>query len=152
MVREKSSCGFAARTNNAFGVILTGPPKAACQQQGIIAQVQRDFAAAEKWYHKALDVFEKVGDEHRAMLTYMALGNIARDTDRYNEAACLLIRSIQTLKKYDDPYHVEMGTNNFMILYQKCPSDMRETLKAMWADAGLGAFPPIPDADDTDGA
>ena len=148
MVREKSSCGFAARTNNAFGVILTGPPKAACQQLGIIAQVQRDFTAAEKWYLKSLEIEEKQRNEHGAALTYMNLGCIARDTGRFDEAAGWYIRSIQILTKYNDPYHVEMGIRNFMRLFQQCPPDMRETLKSMWADAGLGEFPPIPDADD----
>ena len=45
----------------------------------MIAQEQRDFAAAERWYQKALAIKEKQGNEHGAAITYHQLGIIAEE-------------------------------------------------------------------------
>ena len=52
---------------------------AAYHQLGIIAQEQRDFAAAEQWYRKSLAIDEKQGNEHGAAITYYQLGIIAQE-------------------------------------------------------------------------
>ena len=46
----------------------------------MIAQEQRDFAAAERWYQKALAIKEKQGNEHGAASTYHQLGRIAHQS------------------------------------------------------------------------
>ena len=49
------------------------------QSLGMIAQEQRDFTGAERWYREALAIKEKQGDEHGAALTYHQLGMIAQE-------------------------------------------------------------------------
>ncbi|MGH8548220.1 MAG: tetratricopeptide repeat protein [Methylococcales bacterium] len=41
---------------------------------------QRDFAGAEGWYRKSLQITEKHGNEHAAPRTYAQLGKVAHDT------------------------------------------------------------------------
>ncbi|MHB9107035.1 MAG: tetratricopeptide repeat protein [Armatimonadota bacterium] len=53
-------------------------------QLGIVAEMRRDFAAAEAWCHKALAIFEEQEHEHGAASTYHQLGVVA--TDRWNFA------------------------------------------------------------------
>ena len=48
-------------------------------QLGIIAQEQRNFATAEKWYKKSLEIKEKQGNEHGAATTFNQLGVIAKE-------------------------------------------------------------------------
>jgi len=45
----------------------------------MIAQKQRDFVAAEKWYRKSLAIKEKQGNEHGAATSYHQLGMIAQE-------------------------------------------------------------------------
>ncbi len=45
----------------------------------MIAQEQRDFAAAEQWYRKSLAIEEKQGNEHGAASAYHQLGRIAQE-------------------------------------------------------------------------
>ena len=45
----------------------------------MIAQEQRDFAAAEQWYRKSLAIKEKQGNEHGAAISYHQLGMIAAE-------------------------------------------------------------------------
>lgn len=44
-----------------------------------MAQERRDFAAAEDWYRKSLEISERLGIEHRAASTYGQLGIVARE-------------------------------------------------------------------------
>jgi tetratricopeptide (TPR) repeat protein len=46
-------------------------------QLGIIAEEQRDFAAAETWYRKALAVFEKLNDAHSGEVVKRSLARLA---------------------------------------------------------------------------
>ena len=54
---------------------------------GCIAHEQRDFAGAEQWYRKSLEIKERRGDEHGAASTYGQLGILAGFQERWDEAA-----------------------------------------------------------------
>ena len=58
----------------------------ACHQLGMIAQKQRDFQVAEKWYRKALEIDERQGNEHGAAITYGQLGNLALEQRDFQAA------------------------------------------------------------------
>ena len=46
---------------------------------GNIALERRDFAAAESWYKKSLEIFLKQGDEQNVAVIYHQLGRVAQD-------------------------------------------------------------------------
>jgi tetratricopeptide (TPR) repeat protein len=49
----------------------------AYHQLGVVAQGRRDFDAAERWYRKALAVFDQIGDEDGASRIHHQLGNLS---------------------------------------------------------------------------
>jgi tetratricopeptide (TPR) repeat protein len=52
----------------------------------MVAEEQRDFSAAEAWYHQAMTIEEKQGDEHRASSTYHQLGMVAEEQRDFSAA------------------------------------------------------------------
>ena len=71
---------------------------------GIIAQEQRDFAAAEQWYRKSLATKEKRGDEHGASLTYHQLGRIAQEQRDFAAAEQWYRKSLAIKEKQGDEH------------------------------------------------
>ena len=101
----------------------------------------RDFAQAEQWYRKSLAISEKQGNEHGAASTYHQLGSIAEEQRDFAQAGQWLIRSIVICLRYNDHYHLQMATQNFLRCYAQAPPAVQATLKALWENAGLGPLP-----------
>ena len=110
-------------------------------QLGIIADEQRDFATARRCYLKSLDIKEKQGNEHGAAGTYGELGILEGFRKHYEESGRWLCKSIVSFLKTNDEEGVRRNANNFFILYRRASSDDQATLKMIWEEAGLGAFP-----------
>ena len=108
---------------------------------GIIADEQRDFATARRCYLKSLDIKEKQGNEHGAAGTYGELGILEGFRKHYEESGRWLCKSIVSFLKTNDEEGVRRNANNFFILYRRASSDDQATLKMIWEEAGLGAFP-----------
>ena len=66
----------------------------AYHQLGMIAQEERDFSTAEKWYLKALEIKERLGDEHAAA-TYHQLGIIAQEERDFSTAEKWYLKSLE---------------------------------------------------------
>ena len=83
-----------AKTLNEWNIVA-----GALHQLGRIAEEQRDFAAAEAWYKKALAIKEKQGDEHSAASTYHQLGIIAQEQRDFAVAEAWYKKSLAIFKK-----------------------------------------------------
>jgi tetratricopeptide (TPR) repeat protein len=77
---------------------------AACHQLGTIAQKQRDFAAAEAWYHRSLAISEKQGEERIAARSYHQLGTIAEGKRDSAAAETWYRKSLAITEKLGDEY------------------------------------------------
>ncbi len=111
---------------------------------GIIAQEQRDFAAAEQWYRKSLAIKEKHGNERGAASTYGQLGILAGLQGAYEESARWLIRCIKAFAARNNPHHAAQATSNFAIFLSEADEPTQRKMAAMWQEAGLGPLPKAP--------
>ena len=71
----------------------------ACHQLGLIAQKRRDFATAERWYLKALAVWERLGDEHHAATTYHQVGSLAQEQRDFAAAERWYLKALAITEK-----------------------------------------------------
>jgi Tfp pilus assembly protein PilF len=106
----------------------------------MIAEKQRDFAAAESWYRKSLEIKEKQGNEHGAANTFGQLGILAGLQKKFEEAGQWLIKCILVFARCNDNHNAQVVANNFMIFYKQSPTEIQEKLKSMW-EKSLGEFP-----------
>jgi tetratricopeptide (TPR) repeat protein len=111
------------------------------QHLGIVAQEERDFATAREWYLKSLAIKEKRGNLHEAAMTYGQLGIVAARQGNFEEGGKWYARAITGFQQTRDQHEVERNVQNFLIAYRRVPSAEKEKLKAIWLEAGLGAFP-----------
>jgi tetratricopeptide (TPR) repeat protein len=72
---------------------------AAFHALGVIAQEQRDFEAAEKWYNKSLFLKEKQGNEQGAANTYHNLGAVAQEQGHSEAAEKCYRKSLEIFEK-----------------------------------------------------
>ena len=55
-------------------------------QLGVIAHERKQFDEAEKWYRKALEIFERLKIEQNVAYEYDNLGKIAHERKQFDEA------------------------------------------------------------------
>jgi tetratricopeptide (TPR) repeat protein len=70
----------------------------------MIAEEQRNFAAAEQWYRKSLAIKEKQGNEHGAASTYHQLGRITQEQHNFAAAEQWYKRSLTIREKQGDTH------------------------------------------------
>ena len=71
----------------------------AYHQLGMIAQEQRDFETAERWYLKSLAIEERLGNEHGAASTYHQLGIVAQAQRDFETAERWYLKSLAIEEK-----------------------------------------------------
>ena len=138
--RYRKSLEIKERLDDKHGAAST------YHQLGIIAQEQRDFAEAEKWYRQALAILERLGMEQDAASTYGQLGTLAGLQGQFIESGQWLIKSILGFARRNDPHGAQQAAHNFLVTYQNAPEADQARLESLWAEGGLGAFPPESDA------
>nr|MDQ2695490.1 tetratricopeptide repeat protein [Pseudomonadota bacterium] len=132
---------FEKRAEHAKARSEPGLEASAYHQLGIIAQAQRDFAQARQWYLKALAITEKQGNEHGVAITYQALGALAGIQQHYIESGQWTLKAIRGYVNSQDPHYAQQTVGNFLLAYKQAPPADQATLKSLWNQAGLGAFP-----------
>jgi len=110
-------------------------------QLGMVAEERRDLAAAEEWYRRSLAISEKQGDEHGVASTYHQLGRVEEEQGRQIEAGGLFLRALIVLRK-TDPHSAQIAVSGFARIYEAASTDEKAELSALWAQAGLGSYPP----------
>jgi len=91
----------------------------AFHQVGIIAAEQRDFAAAEAWYKKALAIEEKQGNEHGAASTYHQLGTIAEKRWDFAAAEAWYKKALAIFEKQGNEHGVAITCHQLGIIAQE---------------------------------
>jgi tetratricopeptide (TPR) repeat protein len=76
----------------------------AYHQLGIIATEQRDFATAQEWYLKSLDIKGKQGDLQGAASTYHTLGTVALEQRDFATAGEWYLKSLAISEKQNIPH------------------------------------------------
>ena len=69
---------------------------------GILAQDRGDYDAAEPLYRRALEMFERIGDQAGMASSYHNLGILAQDRGDYDAAEPLYRRALETLERIGD--------------------------------------------------
>ena len=109
---------------------------AAYHHLGMIAQEQRDFAAAEQWYRKSLAIKEKQGNEHGAS-TYGQLGNMALEQREFVAAEQWYRKALTVFEKQGN----EHGAASTYGQLGNMALDQREfTAAEQWYHKALAIF------------
>jgi tetratricopeptide (TPR) repeat protein len=116
-------------------------------QLGRAATERRDFAAAEQWYRKALHIEEKQGNEHGAASTYCLLAIVAAEQKHIEASGRWFIQAIVAFRKENDSGLAQQGADCFLQTFGMATAPEQETLRTLWAEAGLGPFPKIESTD-----
>jgi tetratricopeptide (TPR) repeat protein len=112
-------------------------------QLGIIAHAQRDFAQAEQLYRNSLTIREKLGNEYDAAMTYGQLGLISEEQRQFEQAASWLLRSMSIFIRLEDAHFTSLTMQHYTRLTKQAPGAVKEKLRSLWREAGLGELPQI---------
>jgi tetratricopeptide (TPR) repeat protein len=123
------------KQGNEYGAALT------YHQLGMLAEEQHDLAAAEQWYRKALAIKGGQGNEHGAAATYYQLSILAAKQQRLAQAGRLCLRALSIFLK-NDPHNAKIAAESFVQMHGSASADEKRELESLWAQAGLGPFPP----------
>ena len=105
----------------------------ALHQRGIIAQEQRDFAAAEAWYKKSLAIKKKQGNEYGVAGAYHQLGRIAEERRDFPRAADLYLKALKILADANDPYNLMITIRSYARLLHDAAGTERNQLRERWS-------------------
>ena len=81
--------------------ILTAP---GCAGGCVTSQLRRDFEAAEEWYKRSMAIFEKLGDERNAAITYHQLGRIAQEQRDFAAAEKWYRKSLEIKERQENEH------------------------------------------------
>ena len=99
----------------------------------MIAEEQRDFAAAEAWYKKSLAIKEKQGNEHGAASTYHQLGRIAQERRDFFQAGDFYLKSIKMFANTSDTYNLMIAISSYARLLHTTAGTERSQLRQAWS-------------------
>ena len=71
-------------------------------QLGNVAYLRRDYVEAARQYQRALDIFERLGDQAGMAKTYHQLGMLAQNRGDYDEAARQYQRALDIFERIGD--------------------------------------------------
>jgi tetratricopeptide (TPR) repeat protein len=104
---------------------------------GIIAEVQRDYTMAERWYKQSLAIFEKHGDEHRAAASYNQLGQVSRSQYAYQDAVIWYLKALSVFLRYQDNHNFMIVASNYALAVQAADLSTQAILCQRWTEAGF---------------
>jgi len=82
----------------------------------MIAEEQRDWAEAERWYLKSLNISERQGNEHDAANTYHQLGVIAQAQRDWGTAERWYLKSLAITEKEGNDHGTAMTCGQLGLL------------------------------------
>jgi hypothetical protein len=103
----------------------------------MVAQERRDFAAADGWYRKSLEVNERLGNEHGAAITYHQLGMVAQERREFVAAWEAFLTAIATFVQLQDEHAFGIVARSLARSFREAPADVRPQLLAQGRKAGL---------------
>jgi tetratricopeptide (TPR) repeat protein len=91
----------------------------AYHERGIIAQRQRDYAAAKRWYKQSLAINEKYGNEHNMANNYHNLGSVAQEQRDYVAAERWYKQSLAIKEKHGNEHGAASTYHQLGVLAQE---------------------------------
>ena len=70
----------------------------------MVAQEQRQWAAAEGYYRQALAIYVEFNDRYSQASTYHQLGRVAEEQRQWAAAEGYLLQSLEIFQQYQDEY------------------------------------------------
>jgi tetratricopeptide (TPR) repeat protein len=110
-------------------------------QLGRLAEDQKEFGGAELWFRMAIATKEKLGEEHSAAFTYAALGTLKAVSGMYQECSQWLVKAVRAFTNSGDSRMASAVTHNILFFFRSASAADQARVKALWQEAGLGAFP-----------
>jgi tetratricopeptide (TPR) repeat protein len=100
--------------------LTPGSPEAAATEGtlGILAQQRGDYAAAERSYRQALEIFERIADQAGMAVGYHQLGRLAQLRGDYEAAKPLYLRSLDISERIGDQAGMAVGYGQLGVLAQ----------------------------------
>lgn len=106
-------------------------------QLGQIAQGQRDFAPAETWHLKSLEIMETQGNKRGVAVTCHDLGSIAQERRDFAKAGSFFVKALQGFMAANDDHNAGNALESLTLLLQDCPTEMAGNVRAA-IEEGLG--------------
>jgi Tetratricopeptide repeat len=106
-------------------------------QLGSIAEGQRDFAAAERWYLKSLKITEKLGNERGAAIAYGQLAIAAQLQKWFPEAGNWFLKALAGFHR--DQRMAELAVKNFINCLREEPPNDQTQLRRMVRGRGVAS-------------
>ncbi len=106
---------------------------------GAVAQEQRQYEEAERYYRKALEIKEQAGDVYSSASTYQGLGIVAQAQGNLAEAFPYFLKAFQIFLQFGDQHSSMYPFRQFVKITQ---TQGAETFAQLWQDA---AGDPCPD-------
>ncbi len=82
---------------------------AACHQRGLVAQQQRNYDEAERWFRRALEIELEIDDRHGAAMSEHQLARLEQERGRPDEAESLYLRAVTGLEEAGDAEHASVA-------------------------------------------
>ncbi|MDV7392643.1 tetratricopeptide repeat protein, partial [Arthrospira platensis SPKY1] len=74
-------------------------------QLGIVAQAQRQWAPAERYYQQALQIYIDFNDRYEQAGTYHQLGRVAEEREQWQSAVGYFFNALETYVAYQDEHN-----------------------------------------------
>ena len=101
--------------------LTPGSPKAAATEGtlGILAQLRGDFAAAERSYRQALEIFERIGDQAGMSVGYHQLGMLAERRGDFAAAERSYRQALEIFERIGDQAGMSVGYHQLGMLAER---------------------------------
>jgi tetratricopeptide (TPR) repeat protein len=134
----------ASLIHDTFTRLPTDSPRQAAwiHRLGVLAYSRGDYSEAARQYQRALDIFERLGDQAGMADTYHYLGILAHDRSDYDEAARQYQRALDIFERLGDRAAMANSYGELAILARK-RSDYDEAARQY--QRALDIFEPLGD-------
>ena len=105
----------------------------------MVAQARGDFAAAEGWYRKSLEIEERFGNEHGAGLTYHQLGVVAHERGDFAAAEGWYRKALEISERRSNELGAATSYGALGLLYDQQAEPIRAIESLLKALAGFVA-------------
>jgi len=83
-----------------------------------VAQEQRQWKRAEKYYQKALQIFIEFNARYEQAQTYQSLGAMAGEQQQWEQARDYCLKALEIFVEFDSKYEMGITLRNLALLWQ----------------------------------
>jgi tetratricopeptide (TPR) repeat protein len=102
-------------------------------QLGVVAQEQRQWAEAERYYQQALAIYIEFQDRYEQASTYHQLGMVAEEQQRWAESRDYFFRAFSTYKEFQDQHNLSIVQRSLARLWRASGDDtLPAAIATLW--------------------